>query len=67
MKYTAPKVRLSRALAAFDNDQKALAAYLGITQNAVINWRKAKLKYLPEMRALQIAQAMPELVENKAA
>lgn len=67
MNYTPPKVRLSKALAAFDGDRKALAEYLGITPEAIMNWQRQGFRFLPEMRALQIVQTMPELAEGAAA
>ena len=61
-----PTVRLDRAKKHYGS-RKALAEFLGITEEAIMNWERDKRKFLPEKRAYQVFFDAPELSEKKRA
>ena len=60
------KITINKAEKVFGGTRK-LAAALDISTQAVYDWRKRNLKYVPDRSATKIADLKPELFERKSA
>jgi DNA-binding transcriptional regulator YdaS (Cro superfamily) len=59
-----PQVQLKKALKIYGS-RKALAEFLQISPEAIMNWQRKGLIYVPEHRALQISLDKPEACDKR--
>lgn len=64
MKSKIPKIKLTKCLKKFGGVHE-LADFLGISCEAIYNWQRYEMKYIPSVRAFQVAAEHPDLVEKR--
>ena len=61
-----PKIKLSRALQLFKNNQSRLAKELGISRSIVNSWLAQDYKLVPPIHAYRLREMHPKFFKSRA-